>query len=40
MILSIGEILADMVDNIQIETLTYKSFCSDESFNKAVKIKQ
>lgn len=39
MILSIGEILADMVDSSQNGMLTFKSFCGGALFNVAVNAK-
>lgn len=39
MILSIGEILADMVGCTENETLTFKSFCGGAPFNVAVNAK-
>ena len=39
MILSIGEILADMVGEINNGTLTFKSFCGGAPFNVAVNAK-
>ncbi len=39
MILSIGEILADMVGETVNETLTFKSFCGGAPFNVAVNAK-
>lgn len=39
MILSIGEILADMVGNQEKGTLTFKSFCGGAPFNVAVNAK-
>ena len=39
MILSIGEILADMVGSVDNGTLTFKSFCGGAPFNVAVNAK-
>ena len=39
MILSIGEILADMVGENIDNTLTFKSFCGGAPFNVAVNAK-
>ena len=39
MILSIGEILADMVGNDESGTLTFKAFCGGAPFNVAVNAK-
>ena len=39
MILSIGEILADMVGSNENGTLTFKSFCGGAPFNVAVNAK-
>ena len=40
MILSIGEILADMVGSNENETMTFKAFCGGAPFNVAVNAKQ
>ncbi len=40
MILSIGEILADMVGNEEDGTLTFKAFCGGAPFNVAVNAKK
>lgn len=39
MILSIGEILADMVGETIYGTLTFKAFCGGAPFNVAVNAK-